>query len=135
MERRVAALALDLGALTRKMARLRDKGDNMVKTLQDFASSESGTVRKSLEGLGECLSALENSQQLQVCGLDTGEYPLIRAPSMQERVSSLISGVSSFKGVKLHIIWYLRIPIVSCSSKVILQGVLLRGVLYELLKR
>ena len=71
VERRVAALALDLGALTRKMARLRDKGDNMVKTLQDFASSESGTMRKSLEGLGECLSALENSQQLQVCRLNT----------------------------------------------------------------
>ena len=67
VERHVAALALDLGALVRKMARLRDKGDKMVGTMRDFASAESGSLRKSLEGLGECLSAVENSQQLQVC--------------------------------------------------------------------
>ena len=67
VERHVAALALDLGALARKMARMRDKGDKIVETMRDFASAESGSLRKSLEGLGECLSALENSQQLQVC--------------------------------------------------------------------
>lgn len=67
VERHVAALALDLGALVRKMARMRDKGDKIVETMRDFASAESGSLRKSLEGLGECLSALENSQQLQVC--------------------------------------------------------------------
>ena len=66
VERHVAALALDLGALVRKMARLRDKGDKIVSSVRDFASSEAGTMRKSLEGLGECLSAVENSQQLQV---------------------------------------------------------------------
>ena len=67
VERHVAALALDLGALARKMARMRDKGDKIVSSMRDFASAESGSLRKSLEGLGECLSALENSQQLQVC--------------------------------------------------------------------
>ena len=67
VERHVAALALDLGAMVRKMARLRDKGDKIVATTRDFASAEAGSMRKSLEGLGECLSAVENSQQLQVC--------------------------------------------------------------------
>ena len=62
----MAALALDLGALARKMARMRDKGDKIVASVKDFASAESGSLRKSLEGLGECLSAVENSQQLQV---------------------------------------------------------------------
>ena len=66
VERHVAALALDLGALVRKMARMRDKGDKVASTVRDFASSETGTMRKSLEGLGDCLLALENSQQLQV---------------------------------------------------------------------
>ncbi|CAI8010297.1 CBY1-interacting BAR domain-containing protein 2 [Geodia barretti] len=66
VERHVAALALDLGALVRKMARLRDKGDKIVSSVRDFASAEAGTMRKSLEGLGECLSAVENSQQLQI---------------------------------------------------------------------
>jgi hypothetical protein len=66
VERHVAALALDLGALARKMARMRDKGDKIVSSMRDFASAESGSLRKSLEGLGECLSALENSQQLQI---------------------------------------------------------------------
>ena len=67
VERHVAALALDLGALVRKMARMRDKGDKIVSSMRDFASAEAGSMRKSLEGLGECLSAVENSQQLQVC--------------------------------------------------------------------
>ena len=66
VERHVAALALDLGALARKMARMRDKGDKLVGTMKDFANAESGSLRKSFEGLGECLSVLENSQQLQV---------------------------------------------------------------------
>ena len=66
VERNFAALAMDLGGMARKMARLRDKGDRIVKTLQDFATTESGTMRKSLEGVAECCSALENCQQLKV---------------------------------------------------------------------
>ena len=66
MEHRVSALALDLGGMARKMARLRDKGDNITKTLHDFAISESGTMKRGLEGLAECLLTFDNSQQLQV---------------------------------------------------------------------
>lgn len=66
VERNFAALATELGGIARKTARLRDKGDRIVKTLQDFGSTESGTARRSMEGLSECLSALENCQQLKV---------------------------------------------------------------------
>lgn len=66
MERNFSALALDLGGMARKTARLRDKGDRIVQTLKDFSTTESGTMRKSLEGVAECLSALENCQQLKV---------------------------------------------------------------------
>ena len=66
VERNFSALATGLGGAVRRTARLRDKGDRIVKTLQDFASTEVGTMRKSLDGLAECLSALENCQQLKV---------------------------------------------------------------------
>ena len=66
MERNFASLATDLGGMVRKTARLRDKGDQVVKTLQDFASTENGRLRKSLEGLAECCSAMEDCNQFKV---------------------------------------------------------------------
>lgn len=66
MERNFASLATDLGGMVRKTARLRDKGDLVVKTLKDFASTENGRLRKSLEGLAECCSAMEDCNQLKV---------------------------------------------------------------------
>ena len=66
MERNFSSLATDLGGMVRKTARLRDKGDKIVKTLQDFASTETGGMKKSLEGLSECCSALEDCNQLKV---------------------------------------------------------------------
>eukprot|EP00731_Ephydatia_muelleri_P035346 Em0115g14a len=48
------------------MALLRDKGDKLVKAMQDFASSESGTLKSGLEGLAECLTAIENCQQVKI---------------------------------------------------------------------
>ena len=66
MERHFAALAADVGGAVRKMALLRDKGDKLVKAIQDFACSESGTLKTGLEGLAECLTAIENCQQLKV---------------------------------------------------------------------
>ncbi len=66
VERNFAALALELGGIARKTARLRDKGDRIVKTLQDFSSTEAGSTRRGLDGLSECFSNLENCQQLKV---------------------------------------------------------------------
>ena len=68
VERNLSSLALDLGGLVRKTARLRDKGDKVVKTLQDFASNESGGLKRCLEGLAECCCALEDCNQLKVGG-------------------------------------------------------------------
>lgn len=66
VERHFAALAADVGGAVRKMALLRDKGDKLVKAIQDFASSEKGTLKTGLEGLAECLTAIENCQQLKI---------------------------------------------------------------------
>ena len=66
VERNFAALATDMGGMVRRTARLRDKGDKIVKTFQDFGSNESGSMKKSLEGLAECCSALEDGNQFKV---------------------------------------------------------------------
>lgn len=66
VERNFSAFAKDLGGVVRRTARLRDKGDRIVKTMKNFASSESGEVKKSLEGIAECFSALEDCNHLKV---------------------------------------------------------------------
>ena len=66
VERNFAALASNFAGITRKMARMRDKGDMLVKTMKDFATVESGETKRSLDGAAECMSALENFQQLGV---------------------------------------------------------------------
>ena len=66
VERNFAALASDMGGMVRRTARLRDKGDKIVKTFQDFAINENGCMKKSLDGLAECCSALEDCSQFKV---------------------------------------------------------------------
>lgn len=66
VERHFAAIAANVGGAVRKMALLRDKGDKLVKAINDFASSENGTLKNGLEGLAECLTAIENCQQVKV---------------------------------------------------------------------
>ncbi len=66
VERNFSLLATDLGAMVRKTAHLRDKGDRITKTLREFATSEAGDFKKSLEGVAECFSALEDCNQLKV---------------------------------------------------------------------
>lgn len=66
VERNFSALATGLGGMVRRTARLRDKGDTIVKTLKDFATTESGEMKKSLEGVAECFSAMEDCNHLKV---------------------------------------------------------------------
>lgn len=66
VERNFSSLASDLGGMVRRTARLRDKGDRIVKTLQDFSSTESGEMKKSLEGMADCFSAMEDCNHLKV---------------------------------------------------------------------
>ena len=68
VERNFAALATIFGGMVRRTARLRDKGDKIVKTMQDFASSEAGGMKKSLDGMADCFSSLEDCNQLKVRG-------------------------------------------------------------------
>ena len=66
VERNFSTLATDLGSMVRKTARLRDRGDRIVKNLQDFASNEAGSFKNSLEGIAECFSALEDCNHVKV---------------------------------------------------------------------
>ena len=66
MERHFSALATDLGGVVRKTAHLRNKGDNIVKTLHEFANNESGGVKSSLVAVADCFSALEDCNDVKV---------------------------------------------------------------------
>lgn len=66
MERNFSALATGLGGMVRKTAHLRNKGDSIVKILKDFATTESGDTKKSLEGIAECFSVLEDVNHVKV---------------------------------------------------------------------
>lgn len=67
VERNFSSLAKNMGGIVRRTARLRDKGDKVVKTLQDFSVTEVGGMKKHLEGLSACFSAIEDFNQLKVC--------------------------------------------------------------------
>lgn len=67
VERNFSSLATELGGMVRRTARLRDKGDIFVKTMQDFAGNEAGELKKSLEGIADCFSTLEDCNHLKVC--------------------------------------------------------------------
>lgn len=93
MERNFSSLATGLGGMVRRTARLRDKGDRIVKTLQDFASAESGEMKKSLEGVADCFSAMEDCNHLKVrisCGEihDNQPFPFFRLTKWKQRLSS-----------------------------------------------
>ena len=88
VERNFAALATDMGGLVRRTARLRDKGDKVVKTFQDFASNENGCMKKSLEGLADCCSMLEDCSQLKVCShrLECSKFMYSLSPFQHSRL-------------------------------------------------
>ena len=65
VERHFSALATGLGAVVRKTAHLRNKGDTIVKTLHDFANNEGGEVRACLMAVADCFSALEDCSDMK----------------------------------------------------------------------
>ena len=66
VERNFSSLATGLGGMVRKTARVRNKGDSIVDSFLDFSRNESGGMKKSLEGIAECFSALEDCNHLKV---------------------------------------------------------------------
>ena len=55
-----------MGGMARKTALMRDKGDKLVKTLQDMAAGETGSMKNRLDSMAECFAALEDYRQAQV---------------------------------------------------------------------
>lgn len=59
-------LSMTMGGMARKTAMMRDKGDKLVKTIQDMAAGEYGGTKKNLGAVAECFAALEDYRQTQV---------------------------------------------------------------------
>lgn len=66
VERNFSSLTTAMGGMARKTALMRDKGDKLVKTLQDMAAGETGSMKNRLDSMAECFAALEDYRQAQV---------------------------------------------------------------------
>nr|XP_011765692.1 protein FAM92B isoform X2 [Macaca nemestrina] len=79
-----------LAAYTRKTARLRNKADQLVKQLIDFANSENPELRATMRGFAEDLAKVQDYRQAQVERLETkvvNPLKLYGAQIKQTRVS------------------------------------------------
>ncbi|VTJ51319.1 Hypothetical predicted protein [Marmota monax] len=70
-ERYFGQFCLLLAAYTRKTARLRDKADQLVKQLVDFANTESPEMRAAVRDFAEDLAQVQDYRQAEVERLET----------------------------------------------------------------
>lgn len=66
VEKNFAALSINISAVARKTARLRDKGDVLAKGINEYGDSETTGMGQKLKAVGECFAALEDFRQAQV---------------------------------------------------------------------
>lgn len=66
VEKHFSALAINVAAVARKTARLRDKGDILAKGINEYADSETTAMGQKLKAVGECFAAMEDFRQAEV---------------------------------------------------------------------
>lgn len=83
VEKNFAALALDVGWLIRKIAKMRNRGDSLARTIKMHGDEEDGSYRKSVLAIAECFGALEDYRQALVDRLEAKVHsPLMNYESV-----------------------------------------------------
>uniref|UniRef100_A0A2R9A3C6 CBY1 interacting BAR domain containing 2 n=1 Tax=Pan paniscus TaxID=9597 RepID=A0A2R9A3C6_PANPA len=89
-----------LAAYTRKTARLRDKADQLVKQLIDFANSENPELRATMRGFAEDLAKVQDYRQAQVERLETKVVNPLKLYGAQ--IKQTRAEIKKFKHVQNH---------------------------------
>ncbi|XP_041454499.1 protein FAM92A-like isoform X2 [Lytechinus variegatus] len=70
VEKHFAELCQDFSAYTRKLARVRDRGDLLSKSLLTYAEAEAPSTKAGLTGFAEHISSIQDYRQAQVSRLE-----------------------------------------------------------------
>ncbi|XP_058135618.1 CBY1-interacting BAR domain-containing protein 2 [Dasypus novemcinctus] len=89
-----------LAAYTRKTARLRDKADELVRQLLDFASTEQPELRATVRDLAEDLAKVQDYRQAEVERLETKVLSPLKLYGAQ--IKQTRAEIKKFKRVRNH---------------------------------
>lgn len=87
-----------LAAYTRKTARLRDKADQLVKQLIDFANTENPEMRATLRNFAEDLAKVQDYRQAEVERLETKVINPLKLYGVQ--IKQTRAEIKKFKSVR-----------------------------------
>ncbi|XP_007937402.1 CBY1-interacting BAR domain-containing protein 2 [Orycteropus afer afer] len=89
-----------LAAYTRKTARLRDKADQLVKQLIDFANTENPELRATMRNFAEDLAKVQDYRQAEVERLETKVVNPLKLYGAQ--IKQTRAEIKKFKGIRNH---------------------------------